>query len=129
MKKQEIKSKLLEELIREEYLYFPDIEHFFQKQNYDFKGKNDLFLVNDDGSTNYSQVVWGHWSLEAIEIVTEIVTESKGKIGFRCFTNPVEILESGGAYDLPVSKDFNRTYKEPHWAPTCMQFVEIRKDF
>lgn len=122
MDKNEIKKKLKDEIKRERGLFFPDIEIFFKDNNYDFKGDRSIYLINDDGTPNYSQVVWINWSEEAVNIILEIINENKDEFYLRCSNNIIDILVSGGSLSLPISKNFNRTYKKPHWVPSSIEY-------
>ena len=121
--KEEIKKKLTEYIKSEKGLFFTDVEWFFKEQGYDFKGEKCIFLINDNGTPNYSQVVWADWSEEAVDMICEIINESNGKIGLRVSTDPIMIMLGGGGLNLPISHNFEYTYKKPHWAPGTIEYL------
>lgn len=123
-RKSEIKKKLLQKIKEEKNLSFPEIQCFFEYENYDYKGEHNLYTFNDNGETNYSQLVWADWSKEAVDILCEIFKENEGKIALRCLSSMLEILMSGGYLNLPIAKKNNYVYKKPHWLPCEVIYIK-----
>lgn len=123
-RKLEIKRKLFNKIKEEKNLSFPDIQDFFENEKYDYEGDHNLYTFDENGETNYSQIVWSGWNKETVDILCEIFKENQGKVALRCLSSTLEIFLSGGYIDLPIVKRYNHVYKEPHWLPCEVIYIK-----
>ena len=114
MKKEEAKIALMERIKEEGDMFFGEIENFFDSIGYEYKG--DKSIRAREGS---NLVIWVGWNDEAISILNEMM-EFDGFTGMTA--NPIEvaIMEQ---LTLPMAKQINRNYREPHWLPCKMAYV------
>lgn len=114
MKKEEAKVTLMERIKEERDMFFGEIEDFFESIGYDYKGGKSIRAR--EGS---NLVIWVNWNDEAISILNEIM-EVKGFTGMTA--NPIEIAIMEQLV-LPLAKQINRNYREPHWLPCKIAYV------
>ena len=113
----DIKEKLEKELEFQGDMYFPEIERFFEDNNFDYKGDKTLRL-----SDNSSIIVWNGWNQEAIDLICK-----NNHVALRCFNNMIEVMLSGGGLNLPIAKKDNYKYKKPHWLPGQLIWIKNKK--
>ena len=124
MDRENIKRLLIDKIQKEEWLPFIEIEDFFKKKEYDYKGENALFLPNKDGSSNENIVIWNGWNETTTKMICEILEENYGKIAFKMVTNPIEFACMGGGLNLPIAQSIKRKYKTQHWLPGVLIYVK-----
>lgn len=89
---------------------FCEIEHFLDKQGYDYHGEHGIF-------SRWNTLVWDGWSTEAANIISAMLAD--GKIKGQVAT-PLETLLMGRAYPYPIAKKPEHDYKDVHWLPLVL---------
>lgn len=122
MLNKEIKEKLEKELEFQGNMYFPEIERFFENNNFNYKGDKTLRL-----SDNSSIIVWNGWNQEAVDLICGMISNKNNHVALRCFNNMIEVMLSGGGLNLPIAKKDNYKYKKPHWLPGQLIWIKNKK--
>lgn len=109
-----IKTAVLDYIRKNDYVTHPDIEQFFEKCGFDYKGN----LLDCSGLCD-NVIFWQGWNQAAYHIMDEL--EQDGLI-YLDTASPLEVLTMGKVLNLPLVK--RRTqYKRLHWLPVVYRLA------
>lgn len=112
-------KKLLFQFQNHKQLNFVDIERFFAKHNFDYKGELGMFFGNFENI-----VLWTGWNQAAIDVLNELLNSKKIEIA-EMSVNAAYIcyLNDGKGLNYPIVKKIYK-YKKPHWLPVFFELKE-----
>lgn len=103
-----IKEKIIEKILRDDYVSFREIERIFKEEGFEFEGDQTLLPVKHE-----NLIIWGGWNEEAVNIIHDILANEP-----ICMENTAFLTYfiDGGFYDMPVAKKL-KSYKTLRWIP------------
>ena len=108
MKKDEMKTKVLEYIEQNDHVSYAELEWLFEQNDFDYKGNLDSLSGVCD-----HVVFWTGWNQEAYDMLGELISE--GKV-HREPTPLLTYLIDGQTLSLPQVRRGTQ-YKTDHWLP------------
>ena len=108
MKKDEMKTKILEYIEQNDHVSYAELEWLFEQNDYDYKGNLDALSEKCE-----HVVFWTGWKKEAYDMLGELISE--GKV-HRKPTPLFTYLIDGKTLLLPQVRRGTQ-YKTDHWLP------------
>ncbi len=107
-----MKEKLLAFLGSNPRSTFTEVEGFFQREGFDYRGETSIDL-----RAGANIMLWAGWNHCATDLLLELV--HSGEIVINA-ADWIERMCFGRVYDLPIAKKPDHDYKAQHWFPVVI---------
>lgn len=105
---------VLDDIKQQGGMTFVDLEHFFEKHNFSYRG--DMWLSQEAYGKNVW--TWSGWNEQASDVIAYLLEN-----GCVCtYVPPFEYLIGGKALTLEIAKNPFRDYKEDRWFPVVYMY-------
>ncbi len=112
-------KKLLFQFQNYKQLNFVDIEHFFAKHDFDYKGELEMFFGKFEDI-----ILWTGWNQAAIDVLKELLDSKKIEIAEMSVNAACMCyIQDGKVQKYPIVKRIYQ-YKKPHWLPVFFELKE-----